>query len=157
LIKAYALKTSSSVFNTTLVLFIKNCILLYVFITHLSNNQPKLRNMKKSFLVILFFTSVHLFGQQVDPLTLWYDELSGDVWENALPIGNGHIGAMVYGNVTNEIFQLNESTIWSGSPNSNANPNALEALSKVRKLIFDKQFKAAENLANEKIITKKSH
>src|SRR5690606_33389940 len=71
--------------------------------------------------------------------------------------GNGNIGTMVYGNVSKEIFQLNESTVWSGSPNRNDNPNALEALSKVRKLIFDKQFKAAENLANEKIITKKSH
>src|SRR5690606_12045128 len=113
--------------------------------------------MKKSFLIILFFTSIHLFGQQDDPLTLWYDEPSGQVWENALPICNGHIGAMVYGNVTNEIFQLNESTVWSGSPNSNHNPNALEALPNVRQLIFDKQYKAAENLANEKIITEKSH
>lgn len=113
--------------------------------------------MKKSFLVILFFASIHLFGQQADPLKLWYDEPSGEIWENALPLGNGHIGAMVYGNVTKEIFQLNESTVWSGSPNRNDNPKALEALPKIRELIFDKQYKAAENLANEKIITKKSH
>lgn len=113
--------------------------------------------MKKFFLIILLSTSIHLFGQQSDPLILWYDEPSGEEWENALPIGNGHIGAMVYGNVSNEIFQLNESTVWSGSPNSNYNPNALEALPRVRQLLFDKQYKAAENLANEKIITEKSH
>lgn len=113
--------------------------------------------MKKIFLVTLLFTSMHIFGQQADPLRLWYDEPSGEIWENALPIGNGNIGAMVYGNVSKEIFQLNEGTVWSGSPNRNDNPDALEALPKVRALIFDKQFKAAENLANEKIVTKKSH
>src|SRR5690606_20683066 len=111
--------------------------------------------MKKIFLVTLLFTSMHIFGQQADPLRLWYDEPSGEIWENALPIGNGNIGAMVYGNVSKEIFQLNEGTVWSGSPNRNDNPDALEALPKVRALIFDKQFKAAENLANEKIVTKK--
>src|SRR5690606_10065499 len=113
--------------------------------------------MKKIFLVTLLLTSMHIFGQQADPLRLWYDEPSGEIWENALPIGNGNIGAMVYGNVSKEIFQLNEGTVWSGSPNRNDNPDALEALPKVRALIFDKQFKAAENLANEKIVTKKSH
>src|SRR5690606_7547543 len=113
--------------------------------------------MKKIFLGTLLFTSMHIFGQQADPLRLWYDEPSGEIWENALPIGNGNIGAMVYGNVSKEIFQLNEGTVWSGSPNRNDNPDALEALPKVRALIFDKQFKAAENLANEKIVTKKSH
>src|SRR5690606_1512514 len=113
--------------------------------------------MKNLILVILLITSVLVFGQQADPLKLWYDEPSGEVWENALPLGNGNIGTMVYGNVSKEIFQLNESTVWSGSPNRNDNPDALEALPKVRQLIFDKQFKAAENLANAKIITKKSH
>src|SRR5690606_13863723 len=54
-------------------------------------------------------------------------------------------------------FQLNEHSVWSGSPNRNDNPNALEALPEVRKLIFEGEYKAAENLANEKIITKKSH
>ncbi|WP_417363077.1 glycosyl hydrolase family 95 catalytic domain-containing protein [Galbibacter sp.] len=113
--------------------------------------------MKKFCIAILFLTSIHAFGQQADPLRLWYDEPSGEVWENALPIGNGSIGAMIYGNVSKEIFQLNESTVWSGSPNRNHNPDALEALPKVRKLIFDKKYKAAENLANEKIVTTKSH
>ncbi len=96
------------------------------------------------------------FGQRSSDLKLWYDEPSGETWENALPIGNGRIGAMVFGNVPKEIFQLNEHTVWSGSPNRNDNPNALEALSEVRKLIFDGEYKAAEKLANEKIITKKS-
>lgn len=113
--------------------------------------------MKNLILASVLITGILAFGQQTDPLKLWYDEPSGDVWENALPLGNGNIGAMVYGNVSKEIFQLNESTVWSGSPNRNDNPAALEALPKIRQLIFDKQYKAAEDLANEKIITKKSH
>lgn len=113
--------------------------------------------MSKPILAIFFFISIYVFGQDSDQLKLWYDEPSGDVWENALPLGNGHIGAMVYGNVTREIFQLNENTVWSGSPNRNDNPDALEALPKVRQLLFNKEFKEAEKLANEKIVTKKSH
>jgi len=113
--------------------------------------------MKWSFYLIFFCIPISFFGQHSDDLKLWYDEPSGDTWENALPLGNGRLGAMVYGNVDTEIFQLNEHTVWSGSPNRNDNTNALEALPKVRELIFNGKYKAAEKLANDKIITKKSH
>ncbi len=115
--------------------------------------------MKKSLVILLFLIgfSTSGFAQDTNAMKLWYNAPSGKVWENALPIGNGFQAAMVYGNVEKEIFQLNEHTVWSGSPNRNDNPNALEALPEVRKLIFEGAYKAAENLANEKIITKKSH
>ena len=113
--------------------------------------------MKTFFLITFLFVSNFIFSQQSNELKIWYNEPSGEIWENALPLGNGHIGTMVYGNVTKDIFQLNENTVWSGSPNRNDNADALEALPKVRELIFNKEYKAAENLANEKIITKKSH
>ncbi|GAA4300486.1 glycoside hydrolase family 95 protein [Aestuariibaculum suncheonense] len=64
---------------------------------------------------------------------------------------------MVYGNVEKDIFQLNEHSVWSGSPNRNDNPNALQALSKVREHIFNGEYKVAEDIANAEIITKKSH
>ncbi|SHH53979.1 glycoside hydrolase family 95 protein [Wenyingzhuangia marina] len=107
--------------------------------------------------IVLFLSFANIFCQGSEDLKLWYKTSSGNIWENALPIGNGFQGAMVYGNVEKDIFQLNEGTVWSGSPNRNDNPNALEALPKVRELIFKGEYKAAENLANEKIITKKSH
>ena len=115
--------------------------------------------MRKKLIIFLCFIGISIsgFGQNANDLKLWYNTPSGSVWENALPIGNGFQGAMVYGNVEKEIFQLNEHTVWSGSPNRNDNPNALEALPEVRRLIFEGEYKAAENLANEKIITKKSH
>ncbi len=90
-------------------------------------------------------------------LKLWYNQPSGTTWENALPIGNGRLGAMVYGNVETETIQLNEHTLWSGSPNRNDNPLALDSLPEIRKLIFDGKQKEAEQMANRIIISKKSH
>jgi alpha-L-fucosidase 2 len=113
--------------------------------------------MKRYLISILLFFGASLSAQQTNDLKLWYKSGAGTVWENALPIGNGFQGAMVYGNVEKEIFQLNEATVWSGSPNRNDNPNAKEALSEIRKLLFEKEYKKAEKLINENIITKKSH
>lgn len=94
---------------------------------------------------------------QDNPLKLWYDQPSGTTWENALPIGNGFLGAMVYGNVEKETIQLNEHTVWSGGPNRNDNPNALAALPEIRQLIFDGKQKEAEQLAAKHIETKASN
>lgn len=90
-------------------------------------------------------------------LKLWYNEPAGRIWENALPVGNGRLGAMVYGNIQQETIQLNEHTVWSGSPNRNDNPAALQALPEIRKLIFEGRQKEAEKLANQAIISKRSH
>lgn len=90
-------------------------------------------------------------------MKLWYNKPSGKVWESALPVGNGKLGAMVYGNVQTERIQLNEHTLWSGSPNRNDNPLALDSLATIRKLIFEGKQKQAENLANNVIISKQSH
>ncbi|PXY46236.1 glycoside hydrolase family 95 protein [Flavobacterium hydrophilum] len=113
--------------------------------------------MKIYLINLLLFFGFALSAQEIDELKLWYKSSSGKVWENALPIGNGFQGAMVYGNVEKEIFQLNEATVWSGSPNRNDNPNAKQALNEIRKLLFQKEYKKAEKLINENIITKKSH
>ncbi|MFB3387676.1 glycoside hydrolase N-terminal domain-containing protein [Flavobacterium sp. LAR06] len=113
--------------------------------------------MKIYWIGILLFLGVSLAAQQKDDLKLWYKNPAGAVWENALPIGNGFQGAIVYGNIEKEIFQLNEATVWSGSPNRNDNPDAKHALGEIRKLIFQGEYKKAEKRINESIITKKSH
>jgi len=95
------------------------------------------------------------FAQQ--QLRLWYTNPAAQVWENALPIGNGRMGAMIYGNVATETIQLNEHTLWSGSPNSNDNPMSKEALPQIRSLIFNGERKEAERLANQTVISKQSH
>lgn len=106
---------------------------------------------------ILLFFVLTVSGQPGPGLKLWYNEPAGKVWEQALPVGNGRMGAMVYGNVPLETIQLNEHTVWSGSPNRNDNPAALAALPELRRLIFAGQQKEAEKLANQAIISKRSH
>jgi alpha-L-fucosidase 2 len=117
----------------------------------------QLFTMKKVFIIILFIAFSMGYSQETQNLKLRYNQPSGDIWENALPIGNGRLGAMIYGNVDKEIIQLNEHTLWSGSPNRNDNPAALQVLPEIRKLIFEGKHKEAEKLANQSIITKKSH
>jgi len=113
--------------------------------------------MKKYFFIYLVLGFSLGYSQTSQNLKLWYNQPSGKTWENALPIGNGFLGAMVYGNVEHEIIQLNENTVWSGGPNRNDNPNALAALPEIRKMIFDGKHKDAEKLANQTFISKKSH
>ena len=120
--------------------------------------EHKRLTMKLIFsIVFLFATTTVGITQNVSRLKLWYNTPSGTTWENALPIGNGRLGAMVYGNVERETIQLNEHTVWSGSPNRNDNPEALSSLPEIRRLIFAGRQKEAEQLANKTIITKKSH
>ncbi len=95
--------------------------------------------------------------QKGAPMKLWYNQPSGSTWENALPIGNGRLGAMVYGNVETETIQLNEHTVWSGSPSRNDNPLVKDSLEFLRRLILDHRQKEAEQKANRVIISKGSH
>ncbi|MBQ2675351.1 MAG: glycoside hydrolase family 95 protein [Prevotella sp.] len=82
---------------------------------------------------------------------LWYNR-PAQTWTQALPIGNGVMGGMVFGTPAVEHIQLNEETIWAGQPNNVVNPNAKEYLPKVRQLIFEGKYKEAQNLANEKVM-----
>jgi len=88
-----------------------------------------------------------------DNLTLWYRQ-PAEVWEEALALGNGRLGAMVYGGVPTEHIQFNEATFWSGGPYDDCHPGAVEALPKIRKLIFEGKFKEAHDLTNEKMMGK---
>lgn len=108
-------------------------------------------------LLCSYFFATVANAQNNEPLKLWYNKPSGKVWENALPIGNGRLGAMIYGNVEEETIQLNEHTLWSGGPNRNDNPLALDSLAEIRRLILEGKQKQAEQLANRVIISKKSH
>jgi len=95
-------------------------------------------------------------AQNGSSLKLWYNRPAKQ-WVEALPVGNGRLGAMVYGDPSNELIQLNENTVWAGSPNRNDNPDAKEALPEVRKLIFEGKYYEAQDLANKNFISKTSH
>jgi len=76
-------------------------------------------------------------AQSITRYTLWYDSPAKD-WNEALPLGNGALGAMVFGNAIDELIQLNEETLWTGGPSDlNPNPEASKYLSQVRKLLFE--------------------
>jgi alpha-L-fucosidase 2 len=116
--------------------------------------------MKKAAIYVSFCilaSTLACSKKEVDlSLKLWYTQPARN-WNEALPLGNGRLGAMVYGNPTNEEIQLNENTLYSGSPNRNDNPNAKEALPLIRRLIFEGKYMEAQDLANEKFISKTSH
>ena len=113
--------------------------------------------MKKTFLFcfISLIASILLSAQPDSLLKLWYTH-PAEKWVEALPVGNGQLGAMVYGDPQHETIQLNENTIWAGEPNRNDNPNALKALPEVRKLIFEGKYKQAQDLANKTFISQTS-
>nr|WP_294930178.1 glycoside hydrolase family 95 protein [uncultured Flavobacterium sp.] len=91
-------------------------------------------------------------AQTRNELKLWYDK-PATIWNEALPLGNGRLGAMVFGDPAVERLQLNEETIWAGSPNSNAHAKSIEALPKVRQLVFEGKFDEAQTLATQDIMS----
>ncbi|RYY36400.1 MAG: glycoside hydrolase family 95 protein, partial [Sphingobacteriaceae bacterium] len=107
-------------------------------------------------LIFAFFLPLLVFSQD-NLLKLWYNKPAGTVWESALPIGNGRLAAMVYGNPVDELIRVNEATVWSGSPNRNDNPDALAALPEIRKLIFDGKFTEASKLAAQNIQSRRNN
>ncbi|MET7836658.1 glycoside hydrolase N-terminal domain-containing protein [Micromonospora sediminicola] len=84
-----------------------------------------------------------------DDLALWYDEPAGTDWLRALPIGNGRLGAMVFGNIDTERLQLNEDTVWAGGPYDSANTRGAANLAEIRRRVFADQWTSAQDLINQ--------
>jgi len=82
------------------------------------------------------------------PLVTWYQQ-PGSAWLQGLPLGNGMIGAMVFGGVPQERIALNESSFWSGRPHNYDDPDAGKYSGQIRDLVFAKKFQEAEQLAND--------
>ena len=106
--------------------------------------------MKRIITSILFSAFVTLTIQAQQHL-LWYDKPATH-WLQALPIGNSHLGAMIYGDVKTEEIQLNEETFWSGSPYYNNSPESKAHLQEVRQLIFEGKEKEAHALIDQYFI-----
>ena len=105
-----------------------------------------------SFYATTFLTTVFLFvfvavnAQKNANLTLWYKH-PAEKWTEALPVGNGRLGAMVFGGVGQDRIQFNEETLWTGKPRDYNRPNAFHYLPEIRKLIFEGKQQEAEKLA----------
>lgn len=116
--------------------------------------------------IVLFLNTLMAFSQEQN-LKLWYtapaDASVKDVdngwkndeeWLKALPVGNGFIGAMVFGDVHKERLQLNDKTLWSGSVADNDNPDAFASLQEIRNLLFAGKYKEATELTNKTQVCK---
>src|SRR5262249_31937947 len=75
-------------------------------------------------------------------------------WVRALPVGNGRLGAMVFGGVVHERLQLNEDTLWAGRPYDPVNPEAKDALPEVRRLIGERKYTDAAKLVAAQVLSK---
>src|SRR4051812_31112523 len=120
-------------------------------------------------------TSPRLTGTAPPPesrLSLWYRAPASDhpllatatsrearqaaeaEWVRALPVGNGRLGAMVFGGIVHERLQLNEDTLWAGRPYDPVNPDAKTALPEVRRLLAERNYREAEALVEAKVMSK---
>jgi len=116
--------------------------------------------MKPTALIFLCFAAF-LFScsqyqepeKELNPsLVLWYDQPAQN-WNEALPVGNGRLGAMVYGKTEKEIIQFNEETLWTGQPHDYAHEDAFKVLDKMRQLLWQGKQQEAEELGNERFMS----
>lgn len=95
-------------------------------------------------LICLIWVTLNTYAQ--DDLKLYYNEPAVK-WTEALPLGNGRLGAMVFGGISEKLIQLNEATLWSGGPiKKNLNPQAFENLARIRKSLYDEDYETAYKL-----------
>jgi len=103
--------------------------------------------IRLSLFAFLLITSIASFGQKTQ--TLWYKQPARN-WNEALPVGNGRLGVMVFGKVNEELLQLNEETLWSGGPvNNNPNPGVAKFLPEVREALFREDYAQAAKLTQK--------
>ena len=114
-------------------------------------------NFKKAlmpgFIAVLFMLNscTETSHDKNNSLKLWYRQPAA-VWEEALPVGNGRLGAMVFGDPVNERLQLNEESIWAGSKLNNNNPAALANLNRLQTAIFENRYKEASVIAEKYLL-----
>ena len=114
------------------------------------NNFMQLRISLAAFLIILLNNPSQ--GQETIPdMKIWFNKPAA-TWNEALPVGNGNLGAMIFGGPSTERLQLNEESVWTGSPRWDANPDALKNLPRVRQLLFEGKYTEAEKLAQNGIM-----
>ena len=95
--------------------------------------------MKRGHLTIFFVSLLFFNGNAQTNEKLWYKKPAA-AWTEALPVGNGRLGAMVFGRVNEELIQLNENSLWSGGPvPQSINPEAAQHLPQIRKVLMEQE------------------
>ena len=124
------------------------CILIFIMSVNIgcTGRQPFKNNLK-------LWYNQPANASAPDAPNGWKDDAE---WLKALPLGNGSLGLMVFGDVNRERIQLNEESMWSGSPDDNNNPEAFASQAKIRQLLFEGKFKEATGLTNKTQVCKGS-
>lgn len=112
--------------------------------------------MKKSLLIALVTMLSLSCSSQDNELKLWYDAPARQ-WTDALPLGNGRLGAMVFGTPAQERIQINEETIWGGGPHNNVNYAAKDGLAEIRQALWEGRRSDAQSLCDRYISSKSAH
>ena len=99
-------------------------------------------------ILFLFLICAPGCSEKHQPMELWYKQPAAS-WNEALPVGNGRLGAMVFGDPVNEFVQINEESIWAGSKINNNNPEAYKNLPALQQAIFRGEIKKAEEIAGK--------
>jgi len=109
------------------------------------------------FVVLVLFFIVCTFFSVSSQNILWYEQ-PAEEWIEALPIGNGRLGGMVFGGIEKERIQLNEESVWSGSPETTAKDRegAAEYLPQVRKMLFNGEYAEAQEIVETKMMGKET-
>ncbi len=111
---------------------------------------------KHCIFILCLLISGFSFAQKGGKYKLWYDKPAKQ-WVEALPIGNGRLAAMVFGDPLKEKLQLNESTFWSGGPSRNDNPDGPKVLDSIRYYLFNGNYRRAQVLADKGLTAKTLH
>jgi len=106
--------------------------------------------MKNGFLAFLLLSFLSAYTQTPDP-ELWYKKPAAK-WTEALPVGNGRLGAMVFGDFQHENIQLNEESVWAGAKINNNNPEAKAHLKEIQEIIFTGNYAKALELSNKFLV-----
>ncbi len=114
--------------------------------------MPTRRQILQSAAAIALIPTIEPGEAADSSTTLWYRKPASR-WNEALPVGNGHLGAMIFGGIEEERIQLNEHSLWSGRAAADDTPKTLAALPKVRELLFAEKYAEANALAQEQMMT----
>ncbi len=109
-------------------------------------------NKRHTLSLIAFLLPVFAFGTQgPDDVTLWYRQ-AAEGWSEALPVGNGRLGAMIHGGAEKELISLNEESVWSGSDQDYDRVGAHKHFAEIRRLLFEGKHREADELINEEVL-----
>ena len=109
-----------------------------------------MKNLTLSLVIIILLPFIS-YSQEKPSYKLWYKQ-PAKVWTEALPIGNGRLGGMVFGNYKHEVIQMNEESVWAGSKINNNNSQSAGRLPEIQKAIFENRFADAKDLATKYMV-----